>query len=121
MHAGCSGRTASRSRQSFSGSRAADFLLERTGLHIAGDDRQEQVLAVDPRDFLLGDIAPADQGRLGQGAGPGLADGVLDLLELLGLEPVASFSASSSRIKGWVRDASWYELTMGRSRVTSWD
>ena len=70
------------------GQQAADLLVHRAGLDVACDRGQEQVLGVDAGDLLLGDVAGADQGHLGQGS-PGLAfaSDLLDLVELFGLEP----------------------------------
>ena len=79
----------SRSTHSFSGSKTAQLLVDRAGLDVAVDHRKEQVVGVDAGNFLLGDEAGPDQGHFGQGAGLGLLERLLDLVEPLGVEPVA--------------------------------
>ena len=99
------------------GQQAADFLVDRTGFHVVADHRQEQVLGVEVGDFLLGDVAAADQGHLRQGAGLGLADSSSSISSsCLGLNQLRR--DSSSRIRGGV-SVSAKTLAMGDRRL-SW-
>ena len=69
------------------GEEPADLLGELAGFHIVADHRQEQILGINSGDLLIGDVAGADQHHLGQGRSLGLAERLLDLIELLRLEP----------------------------------
>jgi hypothetical protein len=71
------------------GEEAADLLVHHARFHVVADYRQEQVLGVQAGDLLFGDVAAADQSHLGQDAGPGPVERLLDIFELLRLEPVA--------------------------------
>ncbi len=78
----------SRSMHSFCGRRPADLLVDHAGFQGVADRRQKQVLGVNVGDLLLGNVAGPDQGHFGQDVGLGLVQQILDLFELLGLEPV---------------------------------
>ena len=71
------------------GQQDGKLVIRRAGQGDVQNQGQEQLLGVEVGDLLVRDVTALDQEDLGRSAGAGSLELLFDLLELLGIEPVA--------------------------------